>query len=371
MSHVVIRAIPFATRLRAAQGGAKELLKRDRVRAQKFVAGKSHHAFVAAKAKRYSSTGADSSIDVTDSGVTYTTQVGVGSPATDYTLLIDTEDEEISQGLPLLAYTKHTCIGTWNVRHITALATACVWNMLIQLSISPSMSSQSYLFHRTTSCTQYGLIGGQNLIGFEVSAVPKDYIQSSENRNTPSTFVLRCSWHRRHSNQGTDSLNITAHVTPAREASKDWDVAFPMSPADGPKSGIVAWFLGVACKSGLVFLLSMSGQISTTDMATPYWGIDQSVSYGTGQTILNTTAGIVDTGTTLLLLATEAFQAYQQATGAVEDQRVQFDEPTMFWRSRDMIVALFRLISESGVRGPAEGMAVFSNFCFTSVRLSI
>jgi len=35
-----------------------------------------------------------------------------------------------------------------------------------------------------------------------------------------------------------------------------------------------------------------------------YWGIDQSVSYGTSQTILNTTAGIVDTGTTLLLLAT-------------------------------------------------------------------
>lgn len=35
-----------------------------------------------------------------------------------------------------------------------------------------------------------------------------------------------------------------------------------------------------------------------------YWGINQSVSYGTGNTILNTTAGIVDTGTTLLLLAT-------------------------------------------------------------------
>jgi hypothetical protein len=30
------------------------------------------------------------SVDVTDAGVTYTMQVGVGSPATDYTLLIDT-----------------------------------------------------------------------------------------------------------------------------------------------------------------------------------------------------------------------------------------------------------------------------------------
>lgn len=59
--------------------------------------------------------------------------------------------------------------------------------------------------------------------------------------------------------------------------------------------------------------------ITTTSPASNYWGIDQSVAYG-DTTILNTTAGIVDTGTTLLLLATDAFQAYQQATGGVEDQ---------------------------------------------------
>jgi Eukaryotic aspartyl protease len=35
--------------------------------------------------------------------------------------------------------------------------------------------------------------------------------------------------------------------------------------------------------------------------------------------ILNTTAGIVDTGTTLLYIATEAFQAYTAATGASLD----------------------------------------------------
>jgi hypothetical protein len=115
MSHVVIRGIPFATRLRAAKGGAKELLERDRARAQKFLAGKSHHApsaTVGEYSRRHGhhhkgtttappttvpsgtdnsgNTGANSSIDVTDSGVTYTMQVGVGNPATQYTLLIDT-----------------------------------------------------------------------------------------------------------------------------------------------------------------------------------------------------------------------------------------------------------------------------------------
>ena len=43
------------------------------------------------------------------------------------------------------------------------------------------------------------------------------------------------------------------------------------------------------------------------------------MTYGNSTTLLSGSAGIVDTGTTLLLLATDAFQAYQQATGAQLD----------------------------------------------------
>jgi cathepsin E len=49
-----------------------------------------------------------------------------------------------------------------------------------------------------------------------------------------------------------------------------------------------------------------------------YWGIDQSITYGS-ESILSLTAGIVDTGTTLILIASDAFQRYQVATGAVLD----------------------------------------------------
>lgn len=112
MSHVIIRGVPFATRLRATQGGAKELLQRDRARAQKFLAGKSHHGplpvetirspghnykgtiptvpTTAAVGTGSATAGGASNIDVSDSGVTYTMQVGVGNPSTQYTLLIDT-----------------------------------------------------------------------------------------------------------------------------------------------------------------------------------------------------------------------------------------------------------------------------------------
>jgi Eukaryotic aspartyl protease len=60
--------------------------------------------------------------------------------------------------------------------------------------------------------------------------------------------------------------------------------------------------------------------ITATHPASTYRGIDASVDYGTGKTpILKSTAGIVDSGTTLIQLATDAFQAYQRSTGAIED----------------------------------------------------
>ena len=81
--------------------------------------------------------------------------------------------------------------------------------------------------------------------------------------------------------------------------------------------------------------------ITNTNPSSEFWGIDQSItwvphpkynlkspnqpyglqrSYGDQKIpILSTTAGIVDTGTTLLFVATEAFNAYVNATNATMD----------------------------------------------------
>lgn len=58
--------------------------------------------------------------------------------------------------------------------------------------------------------------------------------------------------------------------------------------------------------------------ITTVSPASEYWGIDQSISYGSSS-ILSSTAGIVDTGTTLVMIASDAFDEYQTATGATAD----------------------------------------------------
>ena len=94
-SHVVIKALPIKAQLRKG-GSAKQILAVDRARVQKLVAGHSphgpavkHNKALRAEvlAKKPFATAEATSIDVTDAAVTYTMQVGVGSPATDYTLL--------------------------------------------------------------------------------------------------------------------------------------------------------------------------------------------------------------------------------------------------------------------------------------------
>ncbi|KAI1786243.1 family A1 protease [Ganoderma leucocontextum] len=60
--------------------------------------------------------------------------------------------------------------------------------------------------------------------------------------------------------------------------------------------------------------------ITSTSPASHYVGIDQTISYGDAdRVILASTAGIIDTGTTLLLIATDAFNTYQTLTGAELD----------------------------------------------------
>lgn len=60
--------------------------------------------------------------------------------------------------------------------------------------------------------------------------------------------------------------------------------------------------------------------VTKADPASAYYGIDQSISYGS-TSITAGTAGIVDSGTTLVLLATGLFEKYKAATNATLDSK--------------------------------------------------
>ncbi|KAG2075021.1 acid protease [Suillus decipiens] len=58
--------------------------------------------------------------------------------------------------------------------------------------------------------------------------------------------------------------------------------------------------------------------VTNMEPASKYWGVDQSITYGTTE-ILTRTAGIVDSGTSLIFIATEAYELYKAATGGEID----------------------------------------------------
>ncbi|KAI0323351.1 aspartic proteinase from Irpex Lacteus [Cubamyces sp. BRFM 1775] len=59
--------------------------------------------------------------------------------------------------------------------------------------------------------------------------------------------------------------------------------------------------------------------ITTTTPSSEYFGVDQTVRYGTSHTLLANSPGIFDTGTSLVLIATDALQAYIKLVGAELD----------------------------------------------------
>ncbi|KAG2357097.1 aspartic peptidase A1 [Suillus spraguei] len=63
--------------------------------------------------------------------------------------------------------------------------------------------------------------------------------------------------------------------------------------------------------------------ITTANPASTYWGIDGSITY-VSMTILSSTAGIFQTGTSFILIATDALTKYQSATGAALDKKTGF-----------------------------------------------
>ncbi|KAG2364827.1 aspartic peptidase domain-containing protein, partial [Suillus spraguei] len=54
-----------------------------------------------------------------------------------------------------------------------------------------------------------------------------------------------------------------------------------------------------------------------------FWGVNSRITYG-NTVILRSTAGIVDCGVTLILIATDAYVKYQRQTGAVYDGATRF-----------------------------------------------
>ncbi|KAH8108818.1 acid protease [Phellopilus nigrolimitatus] len=76
---------------------------------------------------------------------------------------------------------------------------------------------------------------------------------------------------------------------------------------------------------GGVNMSKIRGEVTYTNItskspAANGWGIDQTVTYGDSTVIMQDGSGIIDTGSTLIYFATDAYSAYQEVAGALFDE---------------------------------------------------
>ncbi|KAL1713660.1 aspartic peptidase domain-containing protein [Schizophyllum commune] len=293
-SHVVIRALPFATKF--PKRHAKDILASDRARAKKLLRGCQPHGPAAFK-HRTTLTADRQSFAKTDAPatVTYTLSVGVGSPATDYTLLIDTGISNTWVGADKKYKETSTSKSTghkFNVSYGSGKVSGTEYTDQVTLGDDLVIKSQSI----GVASSAQGFNDVDGILGIGPVDLTQGTVASTSSVPTVTDNLYK---------QGTiptESIGIFYQPTTSTEEVANGEMTFGGTD-DERVTGQITYT-----------------PITSTSPANNYWGIDQTVTYGEdGTTLMDNLAGIVDTGTTLLLIASDAFQKYQKATGATLD----------------------------------------------------
>lgn len=164
------------------------------------------------------------------------------------------------------------------------------------LSLSKSLAVQNQSIGVTTPLTAQGFTGYDGILGLgPVDLTEGTVIGAGSIPTVPDNL----------SDQGFISTEVIGiSYTPAQSSSQSGELTF-----------------GGTDDSKYVETITYV-PITSSSPSSSYWGIDLDATYGGGAngTIFKSASGIVDTGTTLILLASDAFSAYQTATGGEMDQ---------------------------------------------------
>lgn len=264
--------------------GSMNLAEIDRERAKAFI---SH-------ATGEEAMGRTISVGATNTGVVYTAQVGVGSPPVEYTLLIDTGSSNTwvgSGGKPYVkSGTSKNTGGSVAVTYGSGSFSGTEYTDTVTLATGLVIKSQSI----GVASTSKGFDNVNGIIGIGPVSLTEGTVSNA--KTVPTV---------------TDNLFKSGAI------SSDAIGIFYQPATKGGGSGELTW--GGADMTKVVGNINYV-PITSTQPAAKYWGVDQTVTYD-GKTILPQSAGIVDTGTTLVLLATDCFRQYQKAVGGTVDSK--------------------------------------------------
>ncbi|KIY62840.1 acid protease [Cylindrobasidium torrendii FP15055 ss-10] len=222
----------------------------------------------------------------------YTASIGIGEPATQYTLLIDTGSSNTWIGANQTYKETDTSKDTGDtvsVSYGSGSFSGKEYTDKVTISDGLVIDSQSI----GVADESQGLTGFDGILGIGPVALTEGTLSDSS-KTIPT---------------------VTDNLADAGSIKKNAIGIFYAPASEDDTAGTLTW--GGADSSLYTGDLNYV-PITSTSPASAYWGVDQDVAYG-GSSILDSSAGIVDTGTTLVLLATDAFDAYKKQTGAKED----------------------------------------------------
>ncbi|KIM81111.1 hypothetical protein PILCRDRAFT_821935 [Piloderma croceum F 1598] len=278
--------LAFARSFNLSGTGFQNIADADRARAQALISS--------ARVKGGQNKRAVSSILVTNTAVTYTANVGVGTPPTEYTLLIDTGSSNtwVGSRKSYVKTSSSTDTGqAISVSYGSGNFSGEEFTDTVTLSPSLVIKKQSI----GVASTSEGFTTVDGIIGVGPTDLTLNTLTSDPNQEIPTV---------------TDNLFAQGKI-PAAVLGISYAPIIIANVTNGELTfGGTDPFRHV----GEITYVP----ITSTSPASRFWGVDLAISYGS-TTILSSTAGIVDTGTTLVLIASDAFSKYQAATGGVLD----------------------------------------------------
>ncbi|EPQ56856.1 aspartic proteinase [Gloeophyllum trabeum ATCC 11539] len=277
--------MPIARRFKTNSNGVAKIVENDRARIA--------HLKNLSKDKAASSKRAEYSFSVTNGAVSYYATVGVGSPATDYTLIVDTGSSNTWVG----AYQRYTRTSTSKstgdrveVSYGSGAFEGTEYTDRVTLSSNLVINSQSIGVASESEGFGDGVDG---ILGIGPTDLTEGTVSNVNEVPTVTDNLY---------SQGTISSDAVGVFFAPTTSESDTNGELTFGGADTTKyTGTLNYV-----------------PVTTTEPASYYWGVNQEVTYN-GETILSETAGIVDTGTTLVYLATDAYDRYVSATGATLD----------------------------------------------------
>ncbi|KAG1834412.1 aspartic peptidase domain-containing protein [Suillus variegatus] len=275
--------LPIARRLNTS-GGAINLVQHDQSRAAALKSFKGDSTL----SRR---TG---SITVTNDAVGYIAEVGVGSPATNYYLIVDTGSSNTWVGADTKYVKTSTSVDTGDAVEVTygsGSFSGTEYTDTVTLGSGLTITAQSI----GVAATSTGFTGVDGIIGIGPLILTEGTLTNYPDTTIPTVTDNLYS-------QGIISEIVVGISFEPTTTESDANGELTFGGVDATKyTGTLAYT-----------------PLTTTEPASYYWGINESITYGT-TTILAETAGIVDTGTTLILLASNAYDEYKSATGATLD----------------------------------------------------